>query len=175
MTLSWTIRRKFNEFSKIPFLYPILFPNLQSKAASEHSGWQPDFVRTNSYVLSTVSNRESKLNLTSAQDIHIIMESTLYHLCGNAGIQVGLRLVNLRFTAPPNGVSQDTGDPRFVLDLSFCHNLSHIPHICGRDSSREMIGLDQIRPLAAPSAFVLNGLEQRFTWPTLEDIGPSYK
>jgi hypothetical protein len=69
---------------------------------------------------------------------------------------IGLRPVNLRFAALPSGRPQETGDSRFIVDLSFCHNVNHIPHVGDRDSSRETIGLDQIRPLGASSGFVLN-------------------
>jgi hypothetical protein len=50
-----------------------------------------------------------KLKLTGTLDIYIIMGSTLS--CSGGNIQIGLRLVNLRFTAFPSGLSQETGDP----------------------------------------------------------------
>lgn len=63
------------------------------------------------YVLSTTSNGKSKLRLTSTQVIYIIMGSMFYPSCIRDNIQIGLRLVNLRFAAHPSGPSQETGDP----------------------------------------------------------------
>ena len=94
----------------------------------------------NPYVLNMADNWKVKAKAYKYAVQFIIMEFTLYHFMRGCDIQIGLRLVNLRFGALPP--SQETGDPRFILDLSFRNYVAHIPHIIDRDSSREIIGLD---------------------------------